>query len=160
MRASRGIGRQESGGSPAASAWVSTPAIEYPGSASWQRSSAQDASAPSPESQAANASRHDGAARDGQASAVFTALLPAAGEYDVQVAWTRNANRATRVPVTITHAGGTRQVTVNQREQPPIEGHFASVGRYRFGTTASVTITNAGTDGHVIVDAVRFVPVA
>ena len=103
--------------------------------------------------------RHDGAARDGRASAVFTALLPAPGEYDVQVAWTRNANRATKVPVTITHAGGTREVTVNQREQPPIGGHFASVGRYRFGATASVTITNAGTDGHVIIDAVRFVPV-
>lgn len=103
--------------------------------------------------------RHDGATRDGSASAVFTATLPAPGEYDVQVAWTRNANRATNVPVTIRHAGGQATVKLNQREAPPIERHFGSVGRYRFERSGTVTITNAGADGHVILDAVRWVPV-
>ena len=51
---------------------------------------------------------------------------------------------------------------VDQRKKPPVEGLFRSVGKYRFtaGKAATVTISNKGTVGHVIVDAVRFVPVA
>jgi chloramphenicol O-acetyltransferase len=50
-------------------------------------------------------------------------------------------------------------VHVNERERaatPP----FASIGRFRFekGRPASVTITNAGTDGYVIADAIQLLP--
>ncbi len=103
--------------------------------------------------------RHDSAAGDGKASAVFTAELPAAGEYDVQVAWSANENRATNVPVTVEHAEGSAEIKLDQRKAPGIGGNFGSVGRFRFGTTGSVTFGNAGTDGHVIIDAVRWVPV-
>lgn len=103
--------------------------------------------------------RHDGDTRDGHCRAVFTATLPAPGEYEVQVAWTRNPNRASNVPVTIAHAGGTASVQLNQRDTPPIGGHFGPVGRYRFERTGTVTITNTATDGHVVIDAVRWVPV-
>jgi hypothetical protein len=48
-------------------------------------------------------------------------------------------------------------VKLDQRQRPEIDRHFGSVGAYEFGTTGSVTITNAGTDGHVILDAVRWV---
>ena len=100
---------------------------------------------------------HDNDARSGEASAVFTATLPAPGEYEVQIAWSPNANRATKAPVRIKHDGGTAKTTVNQRRKPPIDGLFGSVGRYRFGETATVTISNADTDGHVIIDAVRWI---
>jgi hypothetical protein len=46
----------------------------------------------------------------------------------------------------------------DQRRRPPIDGLFGSVGRYQFGRTATVTFSNADTDGHVIIDAVRWIP--
>ncbi len=100
--------------------------------------------------------RHDDGARNGQAAAAFTATLPEAGKYEVQVAWTQNGNRATNVPVRIDHAGGSSEVRLNQREHPAFEKQFGSVGTYHFDGTGTVTITNAGTDGHVIIDAVRW----
>lgn len=103
--------------------------------------------------------RHDNDARDGKCAAAFTAKLPAPGKYEVQVAWSPNANRATRVAVTIDHAGGQTVVAVNQRLKPGIDGLFGSVGTYAFGETGTVTLSNAGVDGHVIIDAVRWVPV-
>jgi len=103
--------------------------------------------------------RHDDDARDGNAAAVFTATLPASGEYEVQIAWVPNANRATKVPVRIEHAEGVAEATLDQREKPPIDGIFGTVGKFPFGTSGSVTVTNTGTDGHVIIDAVRWVKV-
>jgi hypothetical protein len=101
--------------------------------------------------------RHDNDARDGKAKAVFTATLPAPGRYEVQVAWSPNANRATNVPVRIEHAGGVSEVKLNQRDRPEIDRHFGSVGTFEFATTGTVVITNAGADGHVVLDAVRWV---
>jgi hypothetical protein len=103
--------------------------------------------------------RHDNDARDGLASATFTATLPASGDYEVQVAWSPNANRATNVPVKIEHAGGVTEVKLNQRERPEIDRLFGSVGRFRFDGKGVVTISNAATDGHVVIDAVRWVRV-
>ncbi len=102
---------------------------------------------------------HDGDARDGKASATFTTTLPSPGVYEVQVAWVQNANRATKVPVRIEHADGTAEARVNQRERPAINKHFASVGKFRFAETGTVTISNHDTDGYVIIDAVRWVKV-
>jgi hypothetical protein len=103
--------------------------------------------------------RHDNDARDGLASATFTATLPAPGEYEVQVAWSANGNRATNVPVKIEHAGGVAEATFNQRERPGIDRLFGSVGKFRFEGKGVVTISNSGTDGHVVIDAVRWVRV-
>jgi hypothetical protein len=100
---------------------------------------------------------HDKDSRNGKTTAVFTATLPAPGEYEVQIAWSPNANRATKVPVEIKHEDGTAKTTINQRIKPPTDKLFGSVGRYRFGKTATVTISNADTDGYVIIDAVRWI---
>lgn len=101
---------------------------------------------------------HDNDARDGSAAAVFTATLPSPGRYEVQVAWVPNANRATNVPVRIEHADGVAETKLNQRDRPGIDKLFAPVGTFRFEGKGVVTISNAGTDGHVVVDAVRWVP--
>lgn len=99
---------------------------------------------------------HEGDARDGNASAVYSINLPAPGEYEVQISYIPNANRATNVPVTITHAGGESEATLNQRKSPAIEGLFTSIGNYRFEKEGKVTITNRGADGFVVIDAVRW----
>jgi hypothetical protein len=48
-------------------------------------------------------------------------------------------------------------VVVNQQTAPTVEGVFAVLGDYDFGTTGAVEITTTGTDGFVIIDAVQFV---
>ncbi len=103
--------------------------------------------------------QHDEGTCDGKSSARFTAALPAAGEYEVQIAWIANPNRSTRTPVKIEHADGISEVTINQKEKPSIDKYFHSVGRYRFEKSGTVTISNLGVDGHVIIDAVRWIPV-
>ncbi|WP_439630541.1 FAD-dependent oxidoreductase [Gemmata sp.] len=106
--------------------------------------------------------RHDSAKDRGKQSAKFVADLPAAGRYEVRLAYTPNANRATAVPVAVTHKDGTASVTVNQQKPPPLAGQWVSLGTFEFekGKAATVTITNDGvTDGHVIVDAVQWLPV-
>ncbi|MDB4537532.1 FAD-dependent oxidoreductase [Akkermansiaceae bacterium] len=102
---------------------------------------------------------HDNDARDGQAKATFTADLPAPGKYEVQLSWSANPNRASNAPVIITFENGSKKSSVNQQINPPIDHLFHSLGIFTFGETGSVTISNEGTNGHVIIDAVRWIPV-
>ncbi len=102
---------------------------------------------------------HDGNAEKGKKQAVFRPKLPRAGRYEVRVAYAANPNRATNVPVTIVTVDGTTKLTLDQRK-PPRDGPFASLGIHRFaaGDQGSVVISNEGTDGYVVVDAVQFLP--
>jgi hypothetical protein len=101
--------------------------------------------------------RHDGNTDKGKKSAKFSFKIDRPGRYEVRIACTANANRATNVPVTIAAADGEKKARLNQREKPAQEG-FHSLGAYMFDKTAVVTISNAGTDGYVIIDAVQLVP--
>ena len=103
---------------------------------------------------------HDDNDRKGKQSAKFTPTLPAAGKYEVFIAYTAHSNRATNVPVTVRSASGEKRVIVNQRKKPPQRDLLLSLGVFEFkaGREGSVEISNADTDGHVIVDAVQFVP--
>jgi hypothetical protein len=104
---------------------------------------------------------HDANESKGQKMARFTPDLPKAGRYEVRLIYSANPNRATNVPVTIQSAEGSATVHVNQREQPKLDKTYHPLGVFRFhsGKQGSVTLSNAGTDGHVIVDAVQFLPV-
>lgn len=101
--------------------------------------------------------RHDGDREKGRISARFEAKLKP-GRYEVRLFYTAHANRATNVPVTVRHAGGEKGSKLNQRRPPPIDGTAASLGEFEFVAEGSVTISNEGTDGHVIIDAVQFLP--
>jgi len=103
--------------------------------------------------------KHDGDARDGKSSATFAAKLPKPGKYEVQIAWTSNPNRATNVPVLIKHAQGIERFVLNQREDPNLDIGFHRLGMFPCGRNAEVIISNKGTNGHVIIDAVRWVEV-
>jgi hypothetical protein len=104
--------------------------------------------------------RHDGGTKDGKQSATYTPDLPKAGRYEVRMSYSSNPNRATNVPVTITHSGGTSTVKVNQRKAPPASETFVSLGTFAFdkGTAAKVVIANDGVDGYVVIDAIVFLP--
>ncbi len=104
---------------------------------------------------------HDNNANKGAESARFTPDLPAAGRYEVRIAYPHNANRASNVPVVIRHADGETRLVLNQRRKPAIDDLFQSAGVFRFeaGRRGHVEISNAGTDGYVVIDAVQLLPV-
>jgi hypothetical protein len=96
--------------------------------------------------------------RDGKAGAAFTTTLPKTGRYRVCVAYATAGNRASNLPVEVRHAGGATAVRVNQRKKPSPFA-FTPIGEYRFqaGAPATVTFSNAGVDGHVQIDTVRWI---
>lgn len=103
---------------------------------------------------------HDGNADKGKLRARFVVELPGGGDYRVQVAYTAAANRASNVPVLVHAAAGSDRVEIDQRKPAPIDGLWLELGIYRFAADgrAVVEISNDGTDGHVVVDAVRLLP--
>jgi hypothetical protein len=108
----------------------------------------------------AHSYRHDGNEDQGAQTARFQPEIPKTGTYKVSIAYTALANRATNVPVLVHHAGGSETITVNQRKKPPVDGVLLPLGTFRFekGKAGFVEIGNKGTDGHVIVDAVQWLP--
>ncbi|MGB0774826.1 MAG: FAD-dependent oxidoreductase, partial [Akkermansiaceae bacterium] len=104
----------------------------------------------------ANDYQHDGDTGKGSKSIRFTPNLPEAAKYHVYVRWTSTANRASNVPVTITHSGGAESLVLNQRLQGQT---WVRVGSWDFaaGTTGSFLMETTGTDGYVIADAVAWV---
>jgi hypothetical protein len=102
--------------------------------------------------------RHDNNEGKGQQTARFTPNIPKAGTYQVAVAYPALKNRATNVPVTIHSAEGDKTVTLNEQKKGTIKDLLQPVGVFRFeaGTTGWVEISNAGTNGHVIIDAVQW----
>ena len=105
--------------------------------------------------------RHDANTDTGQSTATFTATLPTAGRYEVRLSYSPNPNRATNIPITIHHAAGDTTLKINQRQPAPIDGTWLSLGTYTFTPDhpATVTISNTDTNGHVIIDAVQFLPI-
>jgi hypothetical protein len=104
---------------------------------------------------------HDGDQNKGGQKAVFRPNLPKAGVYEVAMTYTALKNRATNVPVTISCADGTKKAIVNQQKPGSEKGFIYPLGRFKFdaGKAGYVEISNANTNGHVIIDAVRFVEV-
>ncbi|MBN1491844.1 MAG: FAD-dependent oxidoreductase [Phycisphaerae bacterium] len=104
---------------------------------------------------------HDANSEKGEKSVRFPLSIPSAGRYRIRMAYAENPNRATNVPVTIHHADGDTAVTVNQRKSSPEPDGLLTLGTFRFnaGNEAYVEISNRATNGHVIADAVQYVPV-
>jgi len=102
---------------------------------------------------------HDIDGGKGSKTLTFAPELPASGNYEVRLAYTPGGNRAEKVPATVFSADGEKTIFVNERELPPIDGRFVSLGEYRFerGGQSFVIVSNMDTAGHVIADAVQFI---
>jgi FAD dependent oxidoreductase len=101
---------------------------------------------------------HDGNTAKGEMSVTWTPEIPQAAEYEIILHFSPNPNRATNVPVSVTLAGGDVVArTVNQQDK----AGSASLGKYKLGKGKPVTITlsNKGSNGHVIADGVQLLPV-
>jgi hypothetical protein len=104
---------------------------------------------------------HDEGQRKTGQSVTWTATIPEAGKYDVQVSYAPGPNRSVNAKFTVKHDVGEETVVVNQQEEPPILGTFISLGKYHFeeGKCEVVRLGTEGTRGVVIADALRLLPV-
>jgi hypothetical protein len=99
----------------------------------------------------------DGNSGKGSKSVTFTPNIRAAGRYIVYARWVSGSNRATNVPIDVNSAEGSQTFTKDQKNTGK-DGAWVLLGTFQFnkGTGGSVTIRNAGTNGVVVADAVRF----
>jgi len=100
---------------------------------------------------------HDDRAGKGHKSVRWEFEVPVTGSYEVRLSYTDSSSRDRHIPVTIEGADRKRQVHMNQQVPPPHPGGFAAVGVFEFaaGEQSAVVISNQGTTGHVIADAVQ-----
>lgn len=101
---------------------------------------------------------HDDNRKDKVATITFSTKLPASGRYEVRVSFAPGSSRSSAVPVTIQTADGEKRVALDQRKTP-IKPMWASLGTFAFDAAsgATVTLSNEGTSGYVIADAVAFI---
>jgi hypothetical protein len=92
--------------------------------------------------------------------AVYALPIPEDGEYQISLIYQPGKDRASNVPVTVTHADGTDEKRWDMRRGSK-HGFAVDLGTYRFraGEENAVTLSTAGTDGKVIADGVAFVKV-
>jgi hypothetical protein len=101
---------------------------------------------------------HDSNQSKGSRSVEFKTVLKKAGNYEVRLSYTANVNRASNVPVTIEYSNGVTTTIINQKKTPPIDGMWISLGKYKFAADepVRVVISNKGTNGFVVVDAIQW----
>ncbi|MFM7399157.1 MAG: FAD-dependent oxidoreductase [Verrucomicrobiota bacterium] len=91
----------------------------------------------------------------------YRAILPKPGRYEVRYAYAKVRGASKDVPVTVHTAKGPKAVRLDLSLTPPIDGLWVSLGKFDFDNQeATVVVSNAGTTGAVITDAVQFLPVA
>lgn len=102
---------------------------------------------------------HDGNSEKGGKSLRFKFIARRGGDHELRLAYTPHANRATNVPVTVEIGEKKSVLKINQRQAPPIDGLFVSLGKHELQANEAVlvTISNDGTDGFVVVDAVQLI---
>ena len=102
---------------------------------------------------------HDDNKAKGEKSIRFATRLSKAGKYEVRIAYSANSSRAANVPVAIETGSKVHNVRLNQRTAD-IDEIWRSVGTFEFDANAdvAVTLSNTGTHGYVIADAVQFIP--
>ena len=103
--------------------------------------------------------RHDSNAGKGTQNATYKFNIKEPGKYKLQLAWTPHANRATNVPIILSTSGDKKALLLNQQQKPD-EAPFGTLGIFNLAPgVATVEIGNANTNGYVIVDGARLVPV-
>jgi len=104
---------------------------------------------------------HDRNQQRGEKTATFQPAHLAPGQYEVRLSYSAGDNRSTKTLVDVFSADGQTSFRVNQRRSPPEDGLWYRLGTFRFEPDgqAYVMISNEGADGHVMADAVQFLPV-
>ena len=103
---------------------------------------------------------HDGARDPGTKTITFQPNNIAAGYYDVRLSYSHGDNRASNTRVRIFSAEGEIERRIDQKKAGVIDGLWISLGRFRFEENgqAYVVVSNESANGHVIADAIQFLP--
>jgi hypothetical protein len=97
---------------------------------------------------------HDDDNDKGGKSFTFAIRVDKAGDHDVYLKYKPYGNRASNVPVTVTHADGQTTIVVDQRHG----NGWKKLGTFPLtkDNPGSVTISNRGTSGYVIAESICF----
>lgn len=105
---------------------------------------------------------HDGNAGKGTKTANYSLTLSEAETLSVYAQWIPSVGNgfgnASLIPVTINHAGGSTTLSLSQAHEGR-EGVYLGTYLFAAGSGTRVQISNTGTTGNVIADAIRFVKV-
>lgn len=105
---------------------------------------------------------HDKNTGRGEKSVTFEPSAIEPGIYLVRMSYAHGDNRSTKTIVRIFSADGEAIVKVDQRKPADEDGLWQPLGKFRFepGGQAFVIVSNEDADGHVIADAIQFLPEA
>ena len=102
---------------------------------------------------------HDDHRADGKSVATFRFSAPEAGRYEVRMAYSAHETRATKVPVVVVSGDNQTTLTVDQTKALPSGKLFRPIGVVELSAGEStITVSNTGGDGFVILDAFQLVP--
>jgi hypothetical protein len=101
---------------------------------------------------------HDNNEGQGKRKVRFLPNIDKAGSYEVRLFYAPNPNRATNALIVIKSADGEKSMRVNQKLAH--NGSGVRLGTFNFdaGKAGFVEIRNDGANGHVIADAVQWLP--
>ncbi len=104
---------------------------------------------------------HDDRRADGQSSALFRFKAPKTGRYDLRIAYSPHATRAAKVPVLVQSGNQKTRIEFDQTQPLPTGETFRKAGVVQLTKDQETTITlsNTGTDGFVILDAIQLVEI-
>jgi hypothetical protein len=103
---------------------------------------------------------HDRAEEKGRKSALFVVNVKQTGDYSLRLSYSAYPNRTSKLRVRLSWGNNRQEVQVDQRQPPPIDGLFVELARLALAKDEilEVKMETAGTDGHVIVDAIQLLP--
>ena len=103
--------------------------------------------------------RHDDKRGDGQSVAVFRCKAPKTGRYTLRMAYSPHPTRAAQVPVTVQCGVSKTDIIVDQTQPLAAGEAFRTIGSVQLegDVETVITVSNAGTDGFVILDALQLI---
>jgi hypothetical protein len=102
---------------------------------------------------------HDERKGDGKSSATFRFKAPKSGRYQVLMAYSAHETRASKIPLTITSGRNGKDIVVDQTVPLPSGKSFRPIGTVDLESKVEtvIEITNADTNGFVILDALQLI---
>ena len=102
---------------------------------------------------------HDHKRGDGQSTATFRLNVRKSGRYDLRIAYSAHETRAKNVPITIENDGQKLALTFDQTQPISLGQVFRSAGVIELSASGEtvIVISNVGTEGFVILDALQLI---
>ena len=98
---------------------------------------------------------------DAKSTATFHFKVPNSGQYQLSMAYSPHETRATNIPVNVMSGLYRKTISVDQTIPLPVGGYFRPIGVLNLEeiTESVIEISNAGTTGFVILDALQLLPI-